>query len=480
MLKEAHKLKIGLAAVMCTAFTGDKETQYIQRGIELQILAQQMGFELNIISQGIYNLEQSKAAASELSDWGADFVLLQVSAYGSGDLLYPFTEIKARLGLWAVPEGAPTKEGYLPLNSLAGVNLYNSMFKTFLTGYRRPVKWFYGEIGQHLFDQRLLVTVQALNALVNLQKARIGLIGGTAPTYDSLVFDERHLYELLGIRVVPIEIDTIINHAEKVDEKQVENAKEKILSGAVEFDQKQQKALDRSGRVLVSFQKMAEDLELDALAVSCWPRFQSLYHLGVCSVLGAANSSGLVTACEGSVAGAISMLGLKHMSNSGIVTIMGLSSIDECDDSILMWHCGPTSPMLADAQGTRMGSLHLFDGVDADPMGLHNDLVLKPEHGTIMGFTPDFQRLLVIDGQFDNTKPSYKGSRGWLKSIKLNGNTINVPDLMQTLMASGFPIHYPIVFGDFAEASLELAAWLDVEPIQHQVYSSYLKRDNDL
>ncbi len=76
-----------------------------------------------------------------------------------------------------------------------------------------------------------------------------------------------------------------------------------------------------------------------------------------------------------------------------------------------------------------MQSLWLFDQDQKPPFGLHNDLVLKPGQATVMGFTPDFEQLLVLDGEIDNQKPSYMGSRGWYRNIKLAQNPPACPIL---------------------------------------------------
>jgi hypothetical protein len=121
-----------------------------------------------------------------------------------------------------------------------------------------------------------------------------------------------------------------------------------------------------------------------------------------------------------------------------------------------------------------MGSLWLFDGYEGDPIGLHNDLVLKPGLATVAGFSTDFSRMLVLEGTFDNKKPSYKGSRGWLKNLQLNRKPISAPDLVETLMASGYQHHYPVAYGGLGAGALELAAWLSIRPIQAQAYQPWL------
>ena len=473
-MREMRKPRIGLVGVMCIPFRGDKEAQFKESSEGLAGLAESLGFELNVVSKGLYELEQAQSAAMELAQWGADMVLIQTSSFAPGEFIYPFAEQPFNLGLWAVPEGPPTEEGGLPFNSFTAANMYNSILRTFHHRYQRPVKWFYGLPGQELIDERLAVTIQALRASANLLGAKIGLIGGVAPGFDNLIIDEGELYKGLNIRVQHIGFDEIIERAGSVEDGRLESAQDSFRKAATHLDSSQDVALDKSGRVYLAYGDIAEAYHLDALAVSCWPRFQSDYHLAVCGVMGMVNEDGLIAACEGDVTSAVSMLALKYMSDGEVITLMDLVTIDEEDQSVLLWHCGPTSPCLADEGGVRMQPLWLFDGYEGDPIGLHNDLVLKPGKATVMGFTTDFDRMLVLDGEFDNTKASYVGSRGWFTEMHLNSEPIGVRDLVQTIMDSGFQHHYPVVYGDYVNASLELGTWLGVSPILQSPYKSFV------
>ncbi len=474
-MEKKRKLKVGLAGLMCTPFRGDKDAQYAARGEALEALAKRLGFDLHVVEQGMYTQEQAEAAARELEAWDADFILLQTSSFGPGAFLYEFTTLDAYLGLWAVPEGPPTDEGGLPLNSFVATNMYNSIVGSYLLDYERPVKWFYGRPGQPLFNERLMTTVRALTALINLRGARVGLIGGVAPGFDNLIVDPRNLRARLGIDVVPIELDVVLRRARAQDDDRVNTAEAKIRAGADQFETGQEDALDRAARTYLAYQTVAEEMNLDALAVSCWPRFQEEYHLAVCSVVGQLNADAQITACEGDVPSAVSMLALHYMSDD-VVTLMDLSGMDPQAERILFWHCGPTPPTLAGEGGNRMGALWLFDDYEGPAMGLRNNLVLKPGPVTVMGFTPDFTRMLVLDGRIDDEAPPYVGSRGWLTDLRVNGEAVTVPELVQTLMHSHFQHHYPLVYGKYASASLELAAWLNVDPIAVQPYTPYLKR----
>jgi L-fucose isomerase-like protein len=470
-----RKPKIGLAGVMCIPFRGNKEDNYSRHRVAFESLAVRFGFEFYSINQGIYSKEQAEAAARELKEWGADFIILQSASFGAGDFIYPFSDLSVGLGVWAVPEGKASDDGGLPLNSFTGANLYNSLLRTTIENYKHPVKWFWGNPGQDLFDTRLLVTVQALRALVNLRGARIGLIGGVAPSFDNLIINEQKLKERLGVTLVEVDLDDVFLRAQKADSARSRKLGEEIRSMAAEVDPSMNNSLLKSSRTLSAIVDLAKDHNLQGVAVSCWPRFQTDEQLAVCTVMGHLNSIGLIAACEGDVTSAVSMFALHCMSNGDVVTLMDLVTLDPQDESVLLWHCGPTSPLLADSRGTRMEPLSLFENKNGEQIGLHNDLVLKPGKATVLGFTVDFEQMLILDGDIDNQKPSYKGSRGWLRNLRLNGKETSVVDLVQTLMVSGYQHHYPFAYGLFADAGMELCGWIGIQPIQTEKYTHYVK-----
>jgi L-fucose isomerase-like protein len=472
---EIRKPKIGIAGVMCTPFRGDKEGNYSSDYGIMEKFAEELSFELFVVEQGIYDLSQAEKAAGMLAEWNPDYVLLQTSSFASGDFLYPFTRLNKRMGLWFVPEGWPTSEGGLPLNSFTAANMYNSIIHHRLKDFPYPVKWFGGHAYSNEFIERLIPTVNALRALVNLPGTRVGLIGGVAPSFDNLIGNPEIFREKFGVEIVEFEIEEVLARADRVDEDLVKATGNQIRESAAFFDERQTGALTKTAKLYQSILSLTAEKGISGVALSCWPQFQEDYGLAVCSLVGHLNTTTPVTACEGDVTSAVSMLMLHYMTFGGVVTLMDLVSIDDEDQSVLLWHCGPTSPVLADENGVRMQPLWLFDGPDAQQTGLHNDMVLRPGKGTVMGLTPDLKQMLVLEGEIDNLKESYTGSRGWFKDLKLNKREISTPELVQTLMESGFQHHYPFSYGWMGSGALELCAYLDIEPIQKQPYTNYLR-----
>jgi hypothetical protein len=301
-MKSIRKPKIGLVGMMAHPFRGDKEGYFAGDGQAMHAMAEQLDFELNIITGGIYSLEDARNAADVLANWGADYLLVQSSSFAGGDFIRPFAQTGVRIGLWAVPEGPPSAEGGLPLNSFTGLNMYNSILKRYLLAYPHPVKWFFGRPQDPLFLQRFTVTVAALRAVVNLEGARIGLLGGVAPGFDNLIVDPR-VYEVkLGVRVIDLELDALLGRARQVgDGDAVDKAAQEIAGPGVRLAEGMRKHLAALAKLQLGMQALAESHQLDALALSCWPRFQVEPGVAVCSLVGQLNTLGLINACEGDV-----------------------------------------------------------------------------------------------------------------------------------------------------------------------------------
>ena len=290
-----------------------------------------------------------------------------------------------------------------------------------------------------------------------------------------MIIDYQKPHDLLGVDIIELDLERVIQVAQDFDQAQIAQGIQDLTNQAVSINQGGQNALQKTVRVQLAIQTLAEEQNIAAVALSCWPQFQSDYGLAVCSVMGQLNTDGLIAACEGDLTSAISMLTLRYLTDGDVVTLMDLVTVDESDESVLLWHCGPTSPALADEKGTTMGPLWLFDGPKGEETGLHNNLVLKPGAGTILGFSTDFTNMLVLNGEINNTKPSYMGSRGWFKDITLNGLRIDTPDLMQTLLVSGYQHHYPFAYGNLTNACLEICGWLRINPIARENYTPYVR-----
>ena len=339
----------------------------------------------------------------------------------------------------------------------------------------------------------------ALRAIKKMQHSNVALIGGIAPGFNDLYDDERKLIRLFdGIRINRLhEYGELKDIAHSIPQDEVDakvallKAEANAINGAIDEqinevdpakEVRKMSLLEVNARYALAYDKFLEKFKYDALAVSCWPKFQDDYLFSVCAVVGEINDKGVVCGCEGDLTSTISQLLLSYIAND-ITMLMDLSAIDEKDDSVMMWHCGPASKRFCEDKGysyslNYSGKDH--EGRDLDHAvgtGITRDMVFDEDKYTIARLTGESNKMLVASGVMqDGEKASYCGSRGWLGKLQLNRKDISALDFFNTIMVHGFQHHFPMVKGDYTEEVMEVMAWLGLEGLEAVPYENYLQR----
>ena len=475
------KLKIGFLGTSQLSFPGDKAGVFHRSVQELQALATEMDFELHVVTDTVIYEADAQRAVKELEDKGIDFLLVQNTSFSAGLLAPILARVKhAYLGLWAVPEGA--EDGAVPLNSFCCMNMYASIIGHYLKEYHIPYKWFYGYAADENFRNRFRLTVRALRAICSIRQSKVALIGGIAPGFNDLYFDERKIEKALGgISINRVhEFSEIRDRALRYQTAELIPIMADMEQKACGVHQKAKPMLETSARVYLAYRDFIREYGYHGLAVSCWPKFQDDFNYSVCSVVAQLNDEGIVTSCEGDLPSAISMLILKYIANDETM-LMDLSDFDQTDETVLMWHCGPASSRFADAKGYELGvnyhAMPHIPGQELSCIGVTRDMVFQAQHGTIMRLTGEGEKIFVMEGDFldRSQKKSFFGSRGWMGNLKLNGEDIGVQDLVNTILVQRFQHHYPIVSGHYNGEVMELAAWLGLETVKCVPYRDYMQ-----
>lgn len=472
-----EKIRIGLVGVSQLSFPGDKAGVFEKSKRQMELLSGEMDFELVTYDAQVINEEDARSAVKALEAKGIDFLLVQHTSFAAGALALVFARANARLGFWAIREGA--KDGPVPFNSLCSINMHSSIVAHYLKDLRIKVKWFYGGVEEEQFRKRLLVTVRALRAIKNLKKSRVALIGGIAPGFNDLYNDERQFLRLFDGMVYnrQHEYDELKALALAIPESEAEKIAERMAARACGIHAKAKNLLMLSARFYLAYRSFIEQNGYDALAVSCWPKFQQDFAYSVCSVVAELNDEGTPIACEGDILSAISMLALKYISGD-VTTLMDLSDFDENDETVLMWHCGPTASRYSGrySLGVNYSGMPHTPGEELNVCGVVHDMVFEKMPATVFRISGECDRYLDLCGTFlGDAKPSFFGSRGWMGSLRLNGADVGARDLVNTLLVSGFQHHYPLVAGDYSDEVKELAAWLGIKPIEKVPYADHLQ-----
>ncbi|MCY4371669.1 MAG: hypothetical protein OXF41_20150 [bacterium] len=472
-----RRLKVGYVGVAFGSYYADEHDQYGRAIDGLGRLADEMDFDLVAIDSGIEDLEAAREVAARLSSERIDFLMLQAAACASGELLEPLAQVAPRLGLWATPE--PVLEGSIQLHSLVSINHYASIIRRYLRERGTPFKWFYGHIDEPDTDRRLRVTISALQGIKTMASARIGWIGGISPGFYNMQFEEANLRARFGTTIGHHTIAEIVERARAVDDREAVSVVGHATRIATEVTAPSL-GMDRNARIYLALGQLIESEGYDALAVQCWPSFQDDFHVAPCmaySLLG--SEDGLAVSCEGDVPGAVSMLLMNAMSPvHGSSTLLDLTTVDFEADAALLWHCGVSPRHFGGENGIRWVD-HVTLGRKSDVRyGVSGDLRFAPQNTTIAYAGDEFSEMFIATAEVVETgRAGFDGTRGWFSHFRLNGEPIELIDLVNTSVVQGHEHHFAVAQGDLSSELAEVAAWLGMRTTRPVPMRDYLQVD---
>ncbi len=472
-----YRLRVGYIGTSISSYFADEYDQRSRAVTGLEKLAAELDFDLVAISDEMMTEEASAQAAEYFRAEQIDFLLLQTAACSMGEQLLPLVKAAPRLGLWATPD--PEQEGEIKLHSVVSMSHFAAILKRYLKHEDIPFKWFYGHVETEEFLARFAVTIRALKAVKNIERSRIGWIGNLSPGFNDMIFDERLLRSRLGIAVLPHELAELVARAKGYDAQPVGAAVNEIKSAASAITVSEASAFDRVTRLYLALRDMAREFNYDALAVQCWPNFQSYYRVAPCmaySWLG--SEDGIAVSCEGDVLGAASMYLLNLLTGrSGSSTLLDMTALDPETQAMLMWHCGVSPRHFANDDGIKWVDHVTLGRKGADgPYGVAGDQVFAAQETSVAYIGDDGGSLLVIRADIiEHAKKGFDGTRGWFAEFELNKRPVSLMDLINTLTVRGHEHHFAVGQGDVTDELMEFAAWKGMRLIEHVPRTNYLQ-----
>ena len=160
-----------------------------------------------------------------------------------------------------------------------------------------------------IFRQWVARFTRACAATQAFRGARIGQLGARPEEFESVWWDEASLQRDFNQTVVPIDLADVFMRLDNVsaDDADVKKAAKEI-AGAAQVPEEATQYVSTLARLEVAIKRLAEEKELNAMAVNCWTQPQLRYGICACSVLGRLTDAGYLCACEVDVYGACSML----------------------------------------------------------------------------------------------------------------------------------------------------------------------------
>jgi len=423
------KQRIKLGVVCLTRNTFDHPAAgELYRGI-LKDLSALEQIDLCALETPIMEPEEAIAAGRRFAAEQVDGIAAISGTFHLGHLLLEIRKYADKpLLLWGLPE-LPYNGGKIRLNSVCGVNLNASnLVKSGITDFTYTVG---GRIDEDWVD--------AVRMIRALRDSHVGILGYRAHGFFNVGVDELAMYHKFGAIVDHYELTDLWNQPvpKELAERYAAVMRGAFDTGAVPSDKQ-----DKVAELAAKFRAFADERNLTALAVRCWPEFANGYGIAPCAAMSVAQSDDLLLSCEGDLDCAITMI--AHRAAGAETPFMAdLSQVNPEDNSALMWHCGVAPCNLAD--GVCSCTL---DTYHAGGRGVTAGFVMKS--GQI-----SMSRLDSVNGCYrmfnrrGEAVPMPKELTGTYAKVRFEEPMQRVLD---TVIYSGLAHHVSMVYGDYSKA----------------------------
>jgi len=455
----SNKLTIGLIRASLPSYFPEKYDVWTRAETALAKLCEEESATLYIAPDIPMDARDTHKALNDCAVAGADFILLLHGGFSMGDVARTIAAAPVKAGFWSVPE--PVRTGDIQLNNFVSLNMSLSIARQVRNLNEHPVQWYHGAPESTVLINRLRTSIKALSAVKALSQARIGVIGGLAMTFYNMEVSTNVLRSSIGCEVANHDMHELTQRMDGIDQSRVDNELAQIQSAAkVEGVSDSQMVLQ--SRAALAMHDISTENDYAALAVSDWPALQEYpgMHPGA-AFTWLEEQYNLPVASEGDVLGAVTQLVAKSISGK-VGYLLDMTEPDLDAGQLLVWHGGGGPLFHADGQGARWINHPMIGrGTEQGPIyGAISDMVFKDGPVSLFRVARDagalFQMNCTVSGRDPN---GFDGVRGWLEQFSMQGQTLSLEDVVNTVMAHGLEHHFILVPGDISAVLAEFGSW---------------------
>ena len=232
--------------------------------------------------------------------------------------------------------------------------------------------------------QRINVLERIETAIKQLQGTRLGIIGEPSDWLISSHADKAQVREQLGIELVDIPIQALLEAIEKKDERAMDASSERAEI---------QQALPGAQRIYEALKDIISNYRLNGFTLRCFDLLTAVKNTG-CLALAKLNAEGYVAGCEGDVPAMLSMMIVRSLLGiSGFQA--NPSSINPETGEMVFAHC--TIPL--DMVEKYEYDTHFESGIGVGIRGF-----MKEGPVTIFKVSGDLSRHFVAEGHLVNNQ----------------------------------------------------------------------------
>jgi len=444
-VKPTSGLRAGLVALARTTFD-----VRLAESVHSQLAQSLTEARLTVVGPAelVVNDQGVEAACRELEREPLDLLLVLQATFADSRMVIELArQVHAPLLLWAVPE--EPSGGRLRLNSFCGINLAAHALRRaghrYLTIYARPGDW------RGVERARQVARAGQVRRL--LAGARIGRVGGNPDGFDPCSMDPAALQRRFGVRIVQLALEEVFDRARAAlpDASGLRQMLDLRLAGLAELDQP---ALGRTLGSYLALRQLAAEMDLDGLAVRCWPEFFTELGCAACGAMSLLTDELTPCSCEADVNGTITQLVLQWLSGEPAFGT-DMVAFDADRNHAVLWHCGLAPLSMADPKSTPRGTIH-----SNRRLPLLLEFPLRPGRVTIARLSEaegtGSYRLVVGGGEMLEAPLSFSGTSGVVRFDRPAGL------VMETILAEGLDHHVALTYGDHQTALEILAEMLDI------------------
>ncbi len=287
------------------------------------------------------------------------------------------------------------------------------------------------------FREDLKNFIAVCRVVRGLKGLRLGAVGARPAAFNTVRFSEK-LLESYGISVETLDLSELIAQAQSLSSEAKEVAEE-LANFKESFQPKHipEEALVKMAKLSIALKRWVEENKIQALAMQCWTALEVLYGIVPCAVMSLLSESGIPSACETDVMGALSMYVLQLASGTPSALLDWNNNYGDDPNKLIFFHCSnlPCSFF----NHCEMSYQHIIAGTVGK----------ERTYGTIVGkISPGpatFLRLSTFDSQGAVTGVIAEGAFTADKVETFGGYGVaeipNLRGILRTLVEKGFEHH---------------------------------------
>ncbi len=286
----------------------------------------------------------------------------------------------------------------------------------------------------------------AVCRVVNGMKTfNVGIVGARTSAFKTVRIDEIALQNV-GINVETFDLSDILSRIRKIGDERMQAMIEEIeqvtdFAGSGYPHEK----LENMAKLQCVLEDIAKEYNLSAMAIRCWPEFQTEIGIAPCTNVGILNEKGIATACETDLSNAVMMRALSLAADMPTMLLDFNNNFGTDRNKAIMFHCGPMAISLMKGKGKTIEHL-MFKKTYGEGTGVGVNKGEMLEGGITFGSIRTEGgkvKAFVSDGVFtdDAIEEGFFGSG---KVVEKEGLT----DIANYMAKNGYKHHICITYSD--------------------------------